>query len=304
MIQSVLIQGLGAMGLLFAKRVADAASSGQSVKQTVLVDEVRMARYSVGQHVVNGQNYEFTYVTPDQATLVDLIVVAVKSHHMEDAMVQLEGFVRDGTIIISLLNGVTSETKLQARYPQARVVTVMSQGMDATREGRELRYTNEGTIVMGLMPGDVANRIELAIREVAEFFDRMSIAYRISEFMSKDAWSKWMLNTGVNQTVSFFEGTYATVQQPGEARDTMIAAMREAAACATAEGIELREEDIQYWLSVGDSLGPENMPSMRQDQLAGRPMETDLFSETVIALGKKHGISTPVNEMFFRKLGG
>ena len=303
MIQSVLVQGLGAMGLLFAKRVADAQAGGQAVKQTILADRERIARYTNAQHIVNGRDYRFTYTTPEDAEAADLIVVAVKSNHLAEAMEQLKGAVKEGTIIISLLNGISSETELQTRYPEARVVTVMSQGMDATREDRELRYTHEGTIVMGLMPTDDKARIEPAIQETAEFFDRMQVAYRISDEMAKDVWGKWLLNTGINQTVSYYEGTYDTVQQPGEARDTMIAAMREAAACATAEEIPLGEEDIRYWLSVGDSLGPENMPSMRQDQLAGRPMETDLFCETVIALGKKHGIATPVNERFCQKLG-
>src|SRR5699024_3531913 len=114
-----------------------------------------------------------------------------------------------------------SEAELQARYPEARVVTVMSQGMDATREDRELRYTHEGTIVMGLMPTDDKARIEPAIQETAEFFDRMQVAYRISDEMAKDVWGKWLLSTGINQTVSYYEGTYDTVQQPGEPRDTM-----------------------------------------------------------------------------------
>ena len=37
---------------------------------------------------------------------------------------------------------------------------------------------------------------------------------------------------------------------------------------------------------------------MRQDALAGRPTEVDLFAGTVIAMGQKYGIPTPVNEKY------
>ena len=86
-------------------------------------------------------------------------------------------------------------------------------------------------------------------------------------------------------------------QQPGEARDIMIAAMREVLLLAAAEGVNLGEEDIDYWLSVIAPLNPAGKPSMRQDTEAKRKTEVELFSGTVLELSRKHGIPAPVNEM-------
>lgn len=77
-----------------------------------------------------------------------------------------------------------------------------------------------------------------------------------------------MLNTGINQVVMVYEGVYDTVQQPGEARELMIATMREVMQVANAEGIDLNEDDIAGWLQVAGGLNPQGMPSMRQDGLA------------------------------------
>jgi len=41
------------------------------------------------------------------------------------------------------------------------------------------------------------------------------------------------------------------------------------------------------------------MPSLRQDVLARRPTEVELFSGTINRLGAAHGIPTPVNERFY-----
>lgn len=295
MIETITVQGLGAMGLLFASRVK---GNLPEIALSVLLDSSRIERYRQTEQLVNGQRFDFNLVSIEEAKPADLAVVAVKSRDLDTAMEQLAAVVKEGTIILSLLNGVTTEQQLQKRFPKARVVTSMSQGMDATRVGRELRYTNEGLVVMGLMPDD-ERQIAEAIEELAAFLGEAKIPYIVAQDMPRQYWGKWMLNCGINQAVAFYEGRFSTVQEPGYAREETIEAMREAAACSTAEGIPLDESDISYWVSVIDGLNPEGMPSMRQDQLAGRPMELDLFSAVVIELGLKHGIPTPINKKFF-----
>ncbi len=44
------------------------------------------------------------------------------------------------------------------------------------------------------------------------------------------------------------------------------------------------------------------MPSMRQDVLAKRFSEVDLFSKTIIELSKKHHIPVPINTDLYNKI--
>ena len=41
---------------------------------------------------------------------------------------------------------------------------------------------------------------------------------------------------------------------------------------------------------------------MRQDALAKRKSEVDMFAGTVIELAKKHNISVPVNERYYKTI--
>jgi 2-dehydropantoate 2-reductase len=82
----------------------------------------------------------------------------------------------------------------------------------------------------------------------------------------------------------------------------MIAAMREAILLSEQAGYPLTEEDLSYWLKVLSVLRPEGKPSMQQDVEAGKTTEVELFSGTVLALGRKYGIDTPVNETLYQKL--
>jgi 2-dehydropantoate 2-reductase len=130
----------------------------------------------------------------------------------------------------------------------------------------------------------------------------MNLPYQIDTDMKKRLWGKFMLNVGVNQTVAVFEGDNGTIQKEGEARNTMIQAMREVMAISDREEIHLTQEDLNYWLRVLSVLSPEGKPSMRQDLEAKRRSEVGLFAGTVIEFGKKYGIPTPVNQSLYDKI--
>jgi 2-dehydropantoate 2-reductase len=111
-----------------------------------------------------------------------------------------------------------------------------------------------------------------------------------------------MMNVGVNQTASVYLCNYGGLQEEGQARNTMIAAMREVIPLSKRAGYPLTEEDLSYWLKVLSVLRPEGKPSMQQDVEAGKTTEVGLFSGTVLELGRKYGIETPVNEALYEKL--
>lgn len=130
----------------------------------------------------------------------------------------------------------------------------------------------------------------------------MGIVYQIDNQMDRKIWSKFMLNVGINQVVSVFGENFGSVQKMGKIRELMIAAMTEVIPIAEKEGIDLAQADINYWLEVVDTLDAKGKSSMRQDVEARRPSEVELFSGTIIDLGKKYGIVTPVNKMLYDKI--
>ena len=82
----------------------------------------------------------------------------------------------------------------------------------------------------------------------------------------------------------------------------MLRAMREVIALGKAEGIPLTEKDMDYYIGLLEQLDPKGMPSMAQDRISRRLSEVEMFAGTVIPLGEKHGISTPVNRKLYEKI--
>ena len=107
-IETSALIGLGALGILFGRKMP-------GVK--VIADAERVARYSAQPVVCNGKECHFDYVTPEQGQPVDLVLVAVKATVLEQAIKDIKKFVGPDTIIISVLNGITSENDIEAVYP-------------------------------------------------------------------------------------------------------------------------------------------------------------------------------------------
>lgn len=286
------IYGLGALGTMYAAIFTEKLGK-ENVR--VLADPERVSRYRKDGCIFNGASCDFQFCDVKQETEpAEVILFCVKYGGLKDAMESVAHLVGKDTILISVLNGIRSEEDLAAKFGAEKVIGCTAQRMDATKEGNAVRCTSTGELALGLVDGGMQENLDA----VAALFDRIGFRYTLPSDMKLALWSKLVCNVGVNQTVALYGGTYRGVHQPGEAREMMREAMRECVAVGQAEGIALTEKDVEFWMDVVDHLGADGEPSMRQDAKAGRKTEVDLFAGTVCALGKKHGILTPVNDQF------
>ncbi|HHY25235.1 MAG TPA: 2-dehydropantoate 2-reductase [Desulfitobacterium dehalogenans] len=293
-IKTVAIIGLGAMGILYGSHLTKRMPQADL---RIIADQQRIDRYIKDSIFCNGQQCEFHYVTPEEKTSpADLVLFTVKHSGLEDAIRAVKNQVGKNTLIVSALNGITSEARIGQAYGHDKVLYSVAQGMDAVKEGNRLTYAHMGFLCFGDRElGSSSSKV----KRVADFFAKMEFPYLVDTDMPKRLWGKLMLNVGVNQAVAVYGSNYGVIQREGQARDTMIAAMREVMVLAEKEDIDLSEADLDYWLGVLSQLSPEGKPSMRQDVEAGRYSEVELFAGTVIELGKKYGITTPVNQSLY-----
>jgi 2-dehydropantoate 2-reductase len=298
-IQTVSIVGLGALGILFGNHLSRVMPEDTL---RIIADRDRISRYKQEGIYCNGELCRFNYVTPeDICKSADLLIFAVKYTGLEAAIKAAENQVGPETIIISLLNGISSEELIGQYYGADKVVYSFAQGMDAVKEGNRLTYHHMGMIRFGKTPQG-GNDNSDKVTALEDFFRRTGVPYEVTHDIRRSMWGKLMLNAGVNQAAAVYLCDYAGLQQKGGSRDTMIAAMREVLALSEKEGVNLTEKDVEYWLSVLDGLNPRGKPSMQQDIEAGRLCEVELFSGTVLKLGEKHGLDFPVNRLLYNKI--
>jgi len=298
-ISSALIVGGGAIGSMVAAQI----SAKEPDAVSLLAGGERLARYRERGFEINGKECRFHLTDVESAGESDLVIVACKFHHLERVIADLKNHVGKDTLILSLLNGISSEEIIGSAFGDRRIPYAMILGTDAGHEANRTSFSKTGTIFFG----DARNGPDKSerVQSIADFFDRVGIAYSVPEDMLNRLWFKFMMNVGINQVTAVLRRPYRIFKKNTlirEAAELLDSAMREVMIVAAAEGISLTEADIETVHKTIDGLSDGGKTSMCQDVEAGRKTEVELFGGTMVALGERHGIPVPVNAMLYRML--
>ena len=293
-IKDIAILGAGAMGAYFATQFSDTPGFSTAL----VAGGERYERLCREGLVVNGLDYHIPVRHPEAGgPPADLILVAVKHHHLPEAVHDLKTVVGEGTTLLSVMNGLDSEETIGAVYGREKVLYGMSVGIDTVREGNRVSYTTPGLHYFGEATNTPPSE---RVRRVQAAFARAGIRYETPADMKRMLWWKFMINASVNPPSAVMRAPYGVFQSSPEAQALMETLMGEVIALARVEGIDLTERDVADWYPVMQTLSPEGKTSMLQDVEAGRKTEIEMFAGKVVELGEKHGIPTPVNETMLR----
>lgn len=293
-IRIISIIGAGAMGAAYAAMFSEA--EGFSVSFVARGD--RCKRLREGSLAVNGRPYAIPVIHPDEvAEPADLVLVALKHHHLSSALQDIKSLVGADTIILSVMNGLESEEIIGSVCGFEKTVYAIAVGIDATREGDRFNYSSPGKVIFGegphLLGGDRLERLR-------EVLNRASIPNEMPADMMRMMWWKFMINVGINQASAVLRAPYGIFQTSPDAKALMRSLMREVIALAQKINIDLSPKDLDAWDRVLSTLSPMGKTSMLQDIEAARKTEVDIFGGKVVAMGAKYRVPTPVNETVIR----
>ena len=289
-IKNVLICGIGAVGSIYADKIQNYNPQGLRV----LVDEERLKKYTKNPIVFNGRELNFNYILPDDRNFkADLIIIATKYDGLKEVIHNLKNFVYQDTVILSLLNGVTSEKIIADTYGRDKLLYSYFIGHSAVRTGRNVIHDDVNTIVYGSENSDDFENLQ----RVKEYFELAGINYKIPDDIIHSLWLKYMLNVAANQTTAILRLTFGEMLENDKCMEFAINLMKEVQAAAKAEGVRNTDIMIEETIENLHKMIPEGKTSMLQDVEAGRKTEVDMFAGTMIELGAKYGFATPYNKI-------
>jgi len=289
-IRNVLICGIGAVGSIYANKINNYCPENLRV----LVDKERLERYTKNPKTYNGKPLILNYILPEADDFkADLVIIATKYDGLHDTIKNLKNFIKDDTIIISLLNGVTSEEIIAREYGWKHTLIAYFIGHSAMRNDTQIIHDGVGDVVFGIKDETKTDKSD--IETVKNFFDRAGISYKVPVDMMRAYWLKFMLNVSSNQPSAILNMTFGQMQENKRFMDFAAKIMNEVCQIAKAEGVNNTETMIEEAFTVFNKMIPEGKTSMLQDIEAGRKTEVEIFAGTVIELGKKHNIPTPYN---------
>ncbi len=280
-IVKVIICGLGAVGLTYANKLKDVC------ELKILADNARVQRYEQTSPLLNGKPIELDYITPDDSFEADLIIISTKASGLESAIKYIKNFVGKNTLIISLLNGISSEEEIAQAYGKEKVIPAYFIGHSAVRDGNSVTQDGVGRIVFGKN-----ERLE-------KFFKENKIDYEIPEDIIYSLWLKFTMNIFSNQTSAVLNLTFGEMKRSEKFKEfakKLIAEVRKIGEASGVKGLENLEKDALFALS---QMVDDGKTSMLQDILAGRKTEVDIFAGEIIKRGQMFGIETPYNQTLY-----
>lgn len=293
-IERCAILGMGALGMLYGSLIQE--NLGQNAVD-YLMDSARVEKYKGTVHTINEKPMRFSMKDASKVTPYDLVIVAVKYGALRPALPELAAAVGPDTILISVMNGIDSEDILAETFDRKHIVDCVAIGMDAMRDGNDLHYSKVGRLQIGAL----SDAQDPFVDALCDFFRRAGIPYETVPDIRRAMWNKYMLNVGINQACTVYATDYAHATSEPILHE-MKQAMQEVIEVARAEGVNLTQDDLERDIAIEQTLDPQSYPSMRQDIVAGRKTEVQMFSGILIELAQKHGIQVPVNRKYYNKI--
>lgn len=290
-VKNVIICGLGAIGTIYAARIADAGN----INLKILLDEERIEKYKTNPTVFNNKEYTFDYITGDFCGFnADLIIIATKNSGLMEAVDAVKNFVNENTVFLSLLNGISSEDVIASVYGFDKVLYSYYIGHTSTRQGRSIVHDGIYKTVFGEKDNQ---QLSKNVLKVKEFFDSTGIPYEIPVDMDYSRWWKFLVNVGYNQASAVLNASYGVFQNSERANNLAINLMQEAADLAKAMGVKNTHQLIAQVLDVIKTMLPETRTSMLQDIDAKRQTEVGIFAGYIVEMAKKYSIPVPYNKV-------
>jgi len=288
-IKKVLLTGLGGVGTVYANLI----NQNKDIEFKVLVDKSRVEKYSKEPRLLNGKPCEFEFITPEDEFEPDLVIIATKSTGLCDAIKNLKNFVKDGTLIMSFINGISSERILQEYFNPEQILYSYIICHTITRNGNNIVHDGVTTVVWGDKNND-KTKTEI----IKSFFDKTKIDNKLPNNIINALWEKFCFNCCVNQISAVTRFTFEKMWNSKECLSLIKNISNEIQEIALKEGltgIDLVKSSLENLYK----MIPTGKTSMLQDIENNRVPETDLFGAEVLRLAKKYNINVPYNRKLY-----
>ena len=215
-----------------------------------------------------------------------LILLTTKAQDSEKAIRGIRSLLNPYTVILVLQNGLGNEDLVRNLLDQSIGVVrgLASSGVELLEPGEiEVKLLGE-TVLPRTSTGE---RVKI-------LFDSCGLETRLSDRMDADIWRKLTMNCVINPLTSLFgvSNNEIAAEPLKEVRRRIV---EECIRVASEEGVVL---DPSLADEVAKAVSRySNLSSMCQDIIKGRKTEIDFLNGRVSALGRKHGIDTPVNDV-------
>jgi 2-dehydropantoate 2-reductase len=225
----------------------------------------------------------------------DLVIIGVKAWQVKDIAKELVSIVSKNTTVLPLQNGVLAVDELGECINRVNVIGGLCRIMSKIESPGIINHFGiEPIIVFGELDNSKSERI----KKIKKVFDTSAINSKIAEDIHSELWKKFIAIC-VSGLLAVTKTTYGEIRELKETRQLMINLLTEIYTLSQKIGIKIESDFIDKTVSFIDSFPYDATSSLTRDIWEGKPSEIDYQNGTVVKLGKKYGIETPINRFVY-----
>ncbi len=235
---------------------------------------------------------------PKTVAPVDAVIFAVKLWDTEAAGAMIKPIVSPTTRVLTFQNGVDSLDRLRPILGDT-VIGGSAQIASVISAPGVISHTSPFAILRCGREGNKADP------ELAAFVDAAKAAgldITLVPDIEVELWKKFVFLVGLSGMTAATRLPIGGWRTDPDTRAMCLNVMKEVVAVAQAKGIALRDAFAEDRLAFIDKNPPGFRASMAHDLERGNRLELDWLAGGVVALGRKLGVATPMNEAIYALL--
>lgn len=224
---------------------------------------------------------------PADAARVDWVLLCTKGYQVPSAAPWLARLCDAATRVAVLQNGMGHVGRVGPLVNGAKVIPVIVyyNGERLAADHVRIRPVGEH---------DLAVADDADGRAFAQLFAGTPLRVLLSADFTTLAWRKLLLNAVANPITALTSQRQGVLRRD-DIHALSLALLDEVVAVARADGAQLADDEQARTMATLFTYPPEVGTSMYFDRLAGRPLEVETLTGSVVAAGERYGIATPLN---------
>jgi len=294
----IAIVGAGAMGTLLACFLHRAGYTPwlldterkqvETIRQEGLTVEDAGETHRIACHTATTE--------PEVIGRVDLVIVTVKAYDTEQAMKGAVSLVGDGTLVLTLQNGLYNLETIASIVGEHRALGgVTAHGATQLGYGR-IRHGGSGETTVGALPGVQPARLAA----VCDLLNGSGISTSPTTDLTGTIWSKLIINAAINPLAALTGLPNGALIACAALLDLQRRITEEACAVAAARGITVLYDNPVEKVKEVCRATAANTASMLQDITNGKQTEINYINGALVSEGTHFGIATPYNQVVTR----
>lgn len=222
----------------------------------------------------------------------DIAFVCVKTYSLDGVAPLAVRLARSGTCVIPLMNGVTAGDELVVGGvgPERLVQGIAYLTAFRTAPGAVSRQGRHGRLAFGF---DGGHQAFTRLSQLLALCERAGLGVESVSDLRPALWTKMAVVCTLTAMCGPSLRAIGEARSEPRAAETQAATIDEVLEVGRAVGVALAEAERDVVAGVIDGFADDFFPSLVHDLRTSTPTEVGALNETIVSLGRTHGVPTP-----------